>query len=120
MLRRTARLVVLDEPFRGLDREKRRELLSRARSWWREATLLCITHDVGETRGFDRVLIVEGGRIIEDGVPTMLGEQKSSRYREMLEAEVEVRKGLWSSGTWSRLWLEKGRLSENRQNENPS
>ena len=60
-------LVLLDEPFRGLDRQRRRELLADARAHWRTATLLCITHDVGETRDFERVLVVEGGRVVEDG-----------------------------------------------------
>ena len=50
MLRPGVRLVILDEPCRGLDREQRRELLARTRQLWRQATLLCITHDVGETR----------------------------------------------------------------------
>src|SRR5262249_32630368 len=34
MLRRNARLVILDEPFRGLDREKRRALMEQARELW--------------------------------------------------------------------------------------
>jgi len=71
MLRRDARLVVLDEPFRGLDRARRCALLDRARGLWRRATLLCITHDVGETRRFERVLVVDGGRVVEDGSPAL-------------------------------------------------
>ncbi len=47
LLRPDARLVILDEPFRGLDREQRARLLAAARSWWSDATLLCVTHDVG-------------------------------------------------------------------------
>jgi len=112
LLRRGVRLVILDEPFRGFDRERRRELLARARQWWRTATLLCITHDVGETRGFARVLVVEAGQIVEDGVPADLAARPSSRYRALLEAEREVREGLWSSGVWRRLRLEGGRLVE--------
>lgn len=112
LLRSEARLVILDEPFRGLDRERRRELLVQARRLWRHATLLCITHDVGETHAFERVLVVEGGWIVEDGAPADLATQPDSRYRTLLEAEAAVRTGLWSSGTWRRLWLEGGRLDE--------
>ena len=36
LLRRGVRLALLDEPFRGLDRHQRRELLARARAHWRE------------------------------------------------------------------------------------
>lgn len=111
LLRPGVRLVILDEPFRGLDREQRGELLVRARAWWRDATLLCVTHDVGETRAFERVLVIEGGRVVEDGVPARLAAQPGSRYRALLEAEEAVRAGLWSSGAWRRLTLAAGELS---------
>jgi ABC-type cobalamin/Fe3+-siderophores transport system ATPase subunit len=58
LLRPDARLVILDEPFRGLERERRRDLLRRTRGVWRHATLLCITHDVSETLAFDRVIVL--------------------------------------------------------------
>lgn len=112
MLRDRVRLVILDEPFRGLDRERRRTLLARARKLWQEATLLCITHDVGETLGFDRVLVIEGGHLVEDGTPTDLAAQPGSRYGALLEAEEAVRQGLWSSTKWRKLWLEGGQVSE--------
>jgi energy-coupling factor transporter ATP-binding protein EcfA2 len=108
--------VILDEPFRGLDRERRRELLARARRWWQAATVLCITHDLGETRGFERVLVVDAGQIVEDGTPADLAARPGSRYRALLEAEREVREGLWSRGVWRRLRLEGGRLVEAGRN----
>lgn len=112
MLRPGVRLAILDEPFRGLDREQRRKLLSRARKLWENVTLLCITQDIGETRSFDQVLVVEEGRIVEDGSPADLAEQPDSHYRAMLEAEKAVREELWSSDVWRRLWIEEGRLFE--------
>jgi ABC-type bacteriocin/lantibiotic exporter with double-glycine peptidase domain len=117
MARPGVRLVILDEPFRGLDRERRRELLARARSVWRGATLLCVTHDVGETQAFDRVVVIEGGQIVEDSAPADLAKQPGSRYRAMLEAEEALRGVLWSSGTWRRLWLAGGVLVENEEKE---
>lgn len=110
LLRAGTRLVILDEPFRGLDREQRRELLRRVRSLWHDVTLLCITHDVSETRGFDRVVVLEGGRIIEDGVPAQLAAKQNSRFRAMLEAEEAVQQSRWSGGTWQRLRLESGNV----------
>lgn len=115
MLRPFVRLAILDEPFRGLDRMRRRELLTRAREKWLGATLLCITHDVGETLSFERVLVVEGGRIVEDGAPPELAARRGSRYRSLLEAEEEVREKLWAGVDWRRLRLEKGQLSETLQ-----
>ncbi len=112
MMRADARLVILDEPFRGLDRDRRRALLGRARARWRSATMLCITHDVGETRQFDRVLVVEGGRVVEDGAPSVLAAREGSRYRALLDADEAVRHGLWTDRAWRRLRLDAGRLSE--------
>ena len=63
------RLAILDEPLRGLDREQRHRLLAVARARWKDATLLCATHDVVEALSFDRVLVMEGGRIVADGPP---------------------------------------------------
>ncbi len=115
MFRRDARLALLDEPFRGLDPSVRRELLVRARELWSAATLLCVTHDVEETLGFARVLVVDHGRIVEDGAPAELARRTDSRYRRMLDEERGLSAELASSGRWRRLWIEDGRLCERGQ-----
>jgi len=112
ILRPKVRLVILDEPFRGLDRERRRKLLAEAREHWKNQTLMCITHDVGETLSFPRVLVIEEGRIVEDASPADLASTPGSRYRELLDAEEEVRQGLWASADWRRYWIEDGVLTE--------
>ncbi len=110
MLRPNARLVLLDEPFRGLDRDRRHSLLLRARNRWRGATMLCVTHDVGETVSFERVLVIEGGHIVEDGVPAELSKRTGSRYRALLDAEDVVRNNLWSNERWRQVTIEDGKL----------
>jgi ATP-binding cassette subfamily B protein len=117
LLRPGVRLALLDEPFRGLDREQRRALLARARRLWQGATLLCVTHDVGETLDFERVLVIENGRVVEDGPPADLAAQPDSRYSALLAAEHDVRQGLWGSAVWRRLIMERGRLAEERVRE---
>ena len=117
MLRAGVRLVILDEPFRGLDRRKRRDLLKRARDIWNGATLLCITHDVGETRDFERVLVIERGRVIEDGPPLDLYERSGSRYRDLIEAEEGVREKMWAGLNWRHLWIDRGVLYEDERGE---
>jgi len=112
MLRPRIRLVLLDESFRGLDRETRHRLMTHARTAWPEATLLCITHDISATRSFERVLVVDAGKIVEDGTPAELLGQADSRYKGLLEAEDSVRKGLWSGVAWRRMQFNKGHLHE--------
>jgi ATP-binding cassette subfamily B protein len=108
--RRGVRLVILDEPFRGLDRQQRSDLMSRARKYWSDATLLCITHDVGETLSFPRVLVVDSGRVVEDGPPEELVQRPDSTYRKLLSAEEEVREKFWSNDGWQHLHLRDGQL----------
>ena len=117
MLRQEARLVVLDEPFRGLDRGQRHMLILQARQWWRHATLLCVTHDVGETQDFDRVIVMDGGRIIEDNHPRCLLEKPDSRYRTLMEAEKAIITGLWTDRHWRRLRMENGVLKESKEED---
>jgi ATP-binding cassette subfamily B protein len=109
LMRRNARLVILDEAFRGLDRERRHALYQRARAWWPRATILCVTHDVDETRDFPRVLVIEGGRVVEDGTPSELAAQPS-RYRALIVADAEVRGTLWRKAGFRRVILAEGRL----------
>ena len=110
LLRHRARLVLLDEPFRGLDRGQRRSLLAATRRWWQGTTLLCVTHDLSETLGFDRVVVVEDGRLLEQGRPLDLDRRPDSRYHALLAAERRLRAAQWGSTAWRRLRLDGGRL----------
>ena len=115
LARHDVQLAILDEPFRGLDREHRRILLAAVREHWRNQTLLCVTHDLAETQDFARVLVVEQGRIIEDGAPQILFAREDSRYRALIEADELVRQRIWQGDLWRRLRLSDGQLHAERQ-----
>ncbi len=108
--RSRARLILFDEPFRGLDRDKRRLLFRRVREQIRGATFLCITHDVRETLEMDRVIVIKQGQVAEDGCPKKLAGDDRSHYAALLRAEAEVLQGTWHSSLWRRLRLHKGQL----------
>jgi ATP-binding cassette subfamily B protein len=104
------RLAILDEPARGLDRDTRRDLIAAARQRWSGTTLLCITHDVIDTADFERVLVIEAGRIVEDGAPSDLASRVDGRYRALLDAERRLRSEMWNGERWRKLRLIRGRL----------
>jgi hypothetical protein len=58
------------------------------------------------------VLVIDGGKIVQDGSPQDLALQTGSRYGALVEAEEELHQGLWSSRAWRQLRLEHGQLSE--------
>ncbi len=112
MLRPDTRLVILDEPFRGLDRKKRQELLRRSRQHWQDATLLFISHDIDEALAFDRVLVVEDGQIIEDDTPERLANDPDSRYSALRQSEQEIQRKLHDDPCWRHWVIEEGQLKE--------
>jgi ABC-type transport system involved in cytochrome bd biosynthesis fused ATPase/permease subunit len=112
LARPRARLVILDEPFRGLDLTTRRELMATVRAWWPGATLLWVTHDIAETEQLDRVVVVDDGRIVEDGAPAVLAQQAGSRYARLLRGDREMHDAEWRGGRWRRIWLVDGKLHE--------
>ncbi|MCB9737550.1 MAG: ATP-binding cassette domain-containing protein [Deltaproteobacteria bacterium] len=109
--RPAAGLVILDEALRGLDRDQRRDLLTLARERWRGATLLCVTHDVADTADFPRVVVLDGGRLVEDGAPAELAAA-GGVYAALLAAEQETRALLWGSAVWRRVRVDGGAITE--------
>ncbi len=117
MVKDNARLVLMDEAFRGLDRDHRRKLSERVRNHFENATMLFVSHDVSDTQDFDRVLVVSGGCIVEDGDPRRLAGKADSHYRQLLDSEAEVRRTVWEAAQWRHLWLDDGRLRESQAAE---
>jgi ATP-binding cassette subfamily B protein len=111
LFRKNPRLVLLDEPFRGLDRGQRKALLAEARDWWKDSTLLCVTHDLWETLNFKRVLVIENGLIVEDGSPEELVSGET-RYRELIVAETLIRDTFLRGEGWRQLRVDDGRLHD--------
>ncbi len=112
MLRTNVRLAILDEAFRGLDRDRRARLLQAARKLWAGVTLLCVSHDVVQTRNFDRILVIENGRVVENGPPAELLARENSRYAQLMRADEENHRALWRGGKWRYWRLAGGHLEE--------
>ncbi len=110
MLRPRVGLALLDEPLRGLDRERRAALLSRLRRHWSDVTLLCVTHDVQETQHFPRVIVIDNGRVVQDGEPAALAATPGGAYAAMLAQERRVQSELWRGPTWRRIEVRDGHL----------
>jgi ABC-type bacteriocin/lantibiotic exporter with double-glycine peptidase domain len=109
--RSRVRLVILDEPARGLGREERRRMLSSLRAHFTGATVLCVTHDVSDTVDFDQVWVIEQGRILEQGAPRRLQAEPQSRYRALLDEERALGGDL-RANAWRRLRLQAGKIRE--------
>jgi ATP-binding cassette subfamily B protein len=67
---------------------------------------------VSQTKSFDRVLVIDGGKIIEDAAPEVLLNDATSRYHDYLDADKVVQQELWTGAEWRHLSIAGGRLSE--------
>jgi ATP-binding cassette subfamily B protein len=82
-----APILLLDEATAALDSESEeaiREALSRL---MRGRTVIAIAHRLATLRNFDRVVMLQGGRIIDDGPPDVLLKGKGP-YRELVAKEM--------------------------------
>jgi ABC-type multidrug transport system fused ATPase/permease subunit len=84
---RNAPILILDEPMTGLDSESEEAVRDALERLMHGKTCLLITHDLGSAAGADRVLILENGRIVEQGTPLELLET-GPRYRHLWDAHV--------------------------------
>jgi ATP-binding cassette subfamily B protein len=112
LLREDPRLVILDEPFRGLERAQRRVLLERSLRAWKGATLLLVTHDMESVLDMQQVIVMHSGRIVEQGVPAVLARMEYSHFRAMLELDRIGRETLFADARWRRWRLDAGRPLE--------
>ena len=88
------------EAFRGLDAEQRARLLSASRRWWRDTTLVWVTHHVADTLDWDRVIVVEDGRIAEDGNPHDLMRSEGA-YARLVRDSEQVSEQLRPGADWA-------------------
>jgi ATP-binding cassette subfamily B protein len=84
---READVLVLDEPTSALDARSEYEVFQRFRDLSRGRTTLLISHRFSTVRMADRIIVLEGGRIIESGTHrALLGA--GGRYADMFEIQA--------------------------------
>jgi ABC-type glutathione transport system ATPase component len=83
----SADVLVLDEPTSALDARSEYEVFQRFRDLSAGTTTLLISHRFSTVRMADRIIILEGGEIIEAGTHHAL-LARGGRYAEMFELQA--------------------------------
>ena len=73
-----APLLLLDEATSSLDSRIRRSRSQGAGSLMRGRTVVAIAHRLSTVRGFDRVVVLHDGKVVEDGSPDSLMRRERS------------------------------------------
>ena len=84
---RDAQLLILDEPTAALDARSEREVFERFVELTKDKTTLLISHRFSTVRMADRIFVLEGGKIAEQGSHDQLISD-GGRYSEMFELQA--------------------------------
>ena len=82
-----APILLLDEATAALDSESEEAIREALGRLMRGRTVIAIAHRLATLRNFDRVVMLQAGRIIEDGPPDRLMQGRGP-YRELVAREM--------------------------------
>ena len=84
---KNAPLLLLDEATSALDGDSEEQIREALARLMRGRTVIAIAHRLSTVRSFDRILVLEKGRLVEDGSPEAL-LRRDGIYRKLIEAEM--------------------------------
>jgi ABC-type multidrug transport system ATPase subunit len=106
-----APILVLDEATSSLDGENERQVMAAALENMPGSTVICIAHRLSTVQAMDRILVLDSGRIVDEGTHMELTE-RSALYRSIfhLEPVHENHRSfpwlkIFRSGKYSNHWL---------------
>jgi ATP-binding cassette, subfamily B, bacterial len=83
----TTELLILDEPTASIDPENEHDIYTLIREMSKHCTTLVVSHRLGIARFADRVVVLNDGRIIEEGTHKALMLQ-AGKYSEMFNKQM--------------------------------
>jgi ATP-binding cassette, subfamily B, bacterial len=86
-MREEADILVLDEPTAALDAEAEHAVFERFRALAQGRTTILISHRFPTVRMADRIVVIDGGRIVEEGTHASLVEQ-GGRYAHLFSLQA--------------------------------
>jgi ATP-binding cassette subfamily B protein len=84
-----APIVVLDEATSALDTESEQSIQEALARLFKGRSVLAIAHRLSTLDAFDRIVVLERGRIVEDGPPRRLLQARGV-YSKMYGRQVKV------------------------------
>ncbi|MBV9929732.1 MAG: ABC transporter ATP-binding protein [Alphaproteobacteria bacterium] len=85
-----APILILDEATSSLDSESEALIQQAIARLMAGRTAILIAHRLSTVRALDRILVFDGGRIVEDGSHAALLERPGGHYRRLFERQAEA------------------------------
>jgi ATP-binding cassette subfamily B protein len=86
-----APIVLLDEATSALDTESEQSIQEALARLFRGRTVIAIAHRLSTLDAFDRIVVMDRGRIVEDGPPRRLLQAKGGIYSRMYGRQLRSR-----------------------------
>ncbi|KAL7756907.1 hypothetical protein ACKLNR_013900 [Fusarium oxysporum f. sp. zingiberi] len=80
------KIVLMDEPTSHVDNDIQTQLRQTVFDTFPDSTVLCVTHQVATIVEFDIVVVLDDGKIVEQGDPKELLRQPTSRFAQLYSA----------------------------------
>lgn len=88
------KILILDDAFSSLDAETEEDILSDIKEFTRGVTTVIVSHRLSAVRKADRIVVMNNGKIVEDGTHDKLmllnGEYARSFKSQALAMEMEI------------------------------
>jgi ATP-binding cassette subfamily B protein len=85
-LLKDAPILLLDEATSALDTESEQQIQAALEDLMKDRTVIAIAHRLSTLRRFDRIIVMDRGRIIDDGTPSALA-RRAGPYRDLLDKQ---------------------------------
>jgi ATP-binding cassette subfamily B protein len=85
---RDAPLLLLDEATSALDSESEEAIREALGRLMKGRTVIAIAHRLSTVRSFDRIVVLQAGRVVQDGAPDLL-LRREGPYRQLVQREVD-------------------------------
>ncbi|WP_245842132.1 MULTISPECIES: ABC transporter ATP-binding protein [Sphingomonas] len=86
---KNARIVLLDEATSALDSESELEVQNGLEALIENRTVIAVAHRLSTIAHFDRVVVIDQGRVVEDGPPQQLLRNRGGAFRQLWVMQVE-------------------------------
>ncbi|KAH6719181.1 P-loop containing nucleoside triphosphate hydrolase protein [Leptodontidium sp. MPI-SDFR-AT-0119] len=80
---RRGKVVLMDEPTSNVDVDIQSQLQRAVFETFADSTVVCITHQIDTILDFDLAIVLDRGKIVEQGKPRELLEKEGSRLRQL-------------------------------------
>ena len=89
---KNAPVLILDEATSALDSESENAIQKALKNIMKNKTVIAVAHRLSTLKNMDRIIVLDKGKIIEDGAPKELLNKKDGLYRHFYDLQIQTPK----------------------------